>query len=106
MARCGDPKRLRRRGVISMSPALLACAMTGTLWAADPQAGEDLARRWCASCHVVASDQSSGIDGVPPFAVIAANPAADRDYLVAWLSQSHEPMPDFTTKLSRLPDAR
>src|SRR5471030_671326 len=35
--------------------------------AADAANGEKLAKRWCAACHVVASDQKSGNTQVAPF---------------------------------------
>src|SRR3569832_2147032 len=39
--------------------------------AADPDHGADLAKRWCASCHVVSSDQAQASSDVPSFAAIA-----------------------------------
>ena len=43
-----------------------SCAM-----AADPDHGSDLARRWCAACHVVDPDQKQANTDAPPFAFIA-----------------------------------
>jgi len=40
-------------------------------FAVDIGHGEQLARRWCASCHIVADDQTVGADSVPTFAAIA-----------------------------------
>ena len=42
--------------------------------AADAVNGEKLAKRWCAACHVVASDQKSGNTQVAPFSAIAKMP--------------------------------
>ena len=50
--------------------ALLACT-SGSVFAADADNGLRLAERWCASCHVVSSAQSTGNDRVPPFSAIA-----------------------------------
>jgi mono/diheme cytochrome c family protein len=37
--------------------------------AGDPAAGHELANRWCASCHIVGSEQV-GKDVAPPFRAI------------------------------------
>jgi mono/diheme cytochrome c family protein len=36
--------------------------------------GEQLARRWCSGCHLVAADQRQASADVPPFSVIARMP--------------------------------
>ncbi len=40
--------------------------------AADAGHGADLAKRWCASCHLVESGQKQASADVPSFAAIAA----------------------------------
>jgi len=40
-------------------------------YSADPQHGLILAKRWCATCHVVSADQQRASTDVPPFATIA-----------------------------------
>ena len=37
----------------------------------DAAHGGDLAKRWCAACHLVAADQTRAVADVPPFATIA-----------------------------------
>ena len=46
--------------------------------AADVAHGERIARRWCASCHVVAPDQQKGSTDTPSFADIARRYDDDR----------------------------
>jgi len=76
--------------------ALIAAAAPVAAAALEPDAerGEDLARAWCADCHVVA-DESPGADVGPAFATLAPESARSDDQLLRWLSQPHWPMPDF-----------
>ncbi len=59
-------------------------------------AGERLARLWCANCHVVASDQTTGNPDTPPFSEIAARQNLDEDALVTMLAGTHPVMPDMS----------
>jgi len=62
--------------------------------AADAANGEKLAKRWCAACHVVASDQKNGDTQVPPFSAIAMMPGFDAAKLALYLLLPHPKMPD------------
>ena len=62
--------------------------------AADAANGEKLAKRWCAACHVVATDQKSGNTQVAPFSVIAQMPGFDAAKLALYLLTPHPKMPD------------
>ena len=44
---------------------------TSSASAADADHGADLAKRWCASCHVVANGQTQASVDVPAFASVA-----------------------------------
>ena len=66
---------------------------------ADPAHGEQLAKRWCASCHVVAADQVQGADNTPPFASIARKPGFSAGKVAGFLMDPHPKMPDM--QLSR-----
>jgi mono/diheme cytochrome c family protein len=68
-------------------------------FAADPDNGERLARRWCAACHVVASNQRGPTGEAPPFATIAAKPDFDAARLAFFLLEPHPKMPNM--QLSR-----
>jgi mono/diheme cytochrome c family protein len=63
-------------------------------YAANPQHGLDLAKRWCASCHVVSPDQRRASADVPPFATIAKSPSFDAKQLAYFLLEPHPKMPD------------
>jgi len=61
---------------------------------ADAAHGEALARRWCASCHVVANDQTRGTDNVPTFAAMAKMPGFSAEKIAQFLMDPHPKMPD------------
>jgi mono/diheme cytochrome c family protein len=64
--------------------------------AADAYNGERLARRWCAACHVVASDQHQVTGEAPPFATIARQRNFDPARLALFLLDPHPKMPDMS----------
>jgi mono/diheme cytochrome c family protein len=80
----------------SLAAALaLAFAWAGTVVAApDAQNGERLARRWCASCHVVASDQRQPTNEAAPFSTVAKMPGFNEARLALFLLDPHPRMPD------------
>ncbi len=62
--------------------------------AANVANGERLAKRWCAACHVVATDQKTGNTQVAPFSAIAKLPGFDAGKLALYLLTPHPKMPD------------
>lgn len=78
--------------------ALSAVTLSGAL-AADASHGEQLAKRWCAACHVVADDQTHAGDSVPTFASIARRPGISAANIASFLGDPHPKMPDM--QLSR-----
>jgi mono/diheme cytochrome c family protein len=64
--------------------------------AADPDHGQTLARRWCATCHVVAANQQRPTGEAPPFATIAKRPDFDATRLANFLLDPHPKMPDMS----------
>jgi mono/diheme cytochrome c family protein len=91
----------RARTVILL--ALVALSETANCMAqdaADADAGHQLARQWCAGCHIVDADQKRGsATGVPPFKAVASMPSTTFLSLNMFLQTPHDRMPDF--KLSR-----
>jgi mono/diheme cytochrome c family protein len=73
---------------------LAAVVPTTSALAADPDNGERLARRWCATCHVVASDQRGTTGEAPPFTTIARAPDFGTGKLAHFLLDPHPKMPD------------
>lgn len=85
------PMRMGLRGLFS---AVAALALPFAARAADVEHGEALAKRWCASCHVVSSDQKTGSTQAPPFSAIARHPAFDATKVAFFLLAPHPKMPD------------
>jgi mono/diheme cytochrome c family protein len=61
---------------------------------ADADNGERLARRWCSSCHVVASNQRRATGEAPPFSTIAKKPNFDAPKVAFFLLNPHPKMPN------------
>jgi mono/diheme cytochrome c family protein len=83
---------LRQVGRIAAACAALIPAAGA--FAADAGHGETLAKRWCAACHIVASDQTHGQDNAPPFSTIANIPGFDAETIARFLMDPHPKMPD------------
>jgi mono/diheme cytochrome c family protein len=65
-------------------------------WASDVKNGEQLARRWCVTCHLVAADQSRADADVPSFSSIAERPSFKSETIANFLLDPHPKMPSFT----------
>ena len=71
---------------LSGSPAL----------AADANHGAELAKRWCATCHLVDAGQKQASADVPPFASIAARTDFTPEKVAFFLLDPHPKMPNFS----------
>jgi mono/diheme cytochrome c family protein len=80
------------RAAAAFAPLALSCA--AGLAAADADHGEQLAKRWCAACHIVSPDQTRGADNVPAFSAIAQAPGFSADKVARFLLDPHPKMPD------------
>jgi mono/diheme cytochrome c family protein len=63
--------------------------------AADANHGGDLAKRWCASCHVVSPDQKRAEADAAPFATIAEKADFSAEKVAFFLLDPHPKMPNF-----------
>jgi mono/diheme cytochrome c family protein len=91
--------------VKSISLAAVALSLsTVAAFSADAEHGRDLAKRWCASCHVVSPDQKSASADVPPFATIAESPNFDPKRLAYFLLEPHPKMPQMALGRSAADD--
>jgi len=64
--------------------------------ATDADHGQTLARRWCATCHVVAANQQRPTGEAPPFAVIAKRTDFNAARLTNFLLDPHPKMPNMS----------
>jgi mono/diheme cytochrome c family protein len=63
--------------------------------AADAQHGAELAKRWCATCHLVESGQKQANADVPSFAAIATKSDFTPEKVAFFLLDPHPKMPNF-----------
>jgi len=92
------------RPVLAFLPLFAILALNQPATAADAVQGEVLAKRWCAACHVVASDQQSANGQAPPFSTIARTPDLDPSRLALFLLLPHPKMPDMALSRSEAAD--
>jgi mono/diheme cytochrome c family protein len=83
--------------VAAMAPTLAVTVTIGLLAAVpvqafEAEAGHQLARMWCASCHQIEPDGATS-DAAPGFQMIADDPERTPERLRAWLTDPHPPMP-------------
>ena len=90
------------------SIAVLAIAMVAaTLPAAaagNAVTGQQIAQRWCASCHLVSPDQKGANADVPTFLEIAKRFNGDLTGLAGFLANPHPPMPDLSLTRAEISD--
>lgn len=79
-------------------------AIVAPSFAADADHGKDIARRWCASCHLVERGQTSASDQAPPFTYLARMPDFDPNKLAFLLLQPHPSMPSVSLKRAEVAD--
>jgi cytochrome c len=71
---------------------------------ADVQKGAQLARQWCANCHVTGGNPAGAVpQGPPSFPMIARSGMAP-DQLRAFLSHPHGAMPDLALTRAEIDD--
>lgn len=72
--------------------------------AADPSNGKDIAKRWCASCHIIESGQTNATDQAPPFSYLAKTPDFDPNKLAFLLLMPHPNMPNLSLNRAEVSD--
>lgn len=73
--------------LLAVASVVLASAAPAA--AADPFNGNDIAKRWCASCHLIESGQTNATDQAPPFSYLAKTPDFDQNKLAFLLLMPH-----------------
>ena len=90
---------IRRKRMLSGRHLLVVAGMVGLILspaeAADANHGAELAKRWCASCHVVDGGQKQASADAPPFPAIANRSDFSAEKLAFFLLDPHPKMPNF-----------
>jgi mono/diheme cytochrome c family protein len=94
-------KRTRRSWVLLAAAVSLGAS---SAIAADAGHGGDLAKRWCASCHVVANGQAQASTDVASFASVARKPGFSPELLAFFLLDPHPKMPDYSLSRAEATD--
>lgn len=92
------------RIVSELLSLILVVALAESASAADARKGETLAKRWCATCHIVASNQQRGTTQSPPFSAIASKPDFNEIALAYFLLTPHPRMPDMNLSRTEAAD--
>ncbi|MGH6925993.1 MAG: c-type cytochrome [Propylenella sp.] len=90
--------------VLSAMTVALGLHAASASAAGDARAGKALAERWCASCHLVAPEQTSATTEAPPFASVAERSAEEIGALAAFLADPHPPMPQMSLTRQEIQD--
>jgi hypothetical protein len=88
----------------SLATACCLLSLVTPSFAADAVSGKDIAKRWCASSHLVERDQTTAADHAPPFASIAKTPDFDQNRLAFLLLLPHPNMPNLSLNRSEIAD--
>lgn len=70
--------------------------------AAEVAKGEQLARQWCANCHVIGGNAPATVQQGPPSFQAIAQASLTADQLRAFLSHPHGAMPDLALTRSEI----
>ncbi len=96
------PRLLRNLIAIVLVVVPIGARAPSASAAGEPEAGWQLARRWCTGCHVI-DMAGHGTDAAPAFATIARE-RTDRRWVRAWLEAPHPPMPNMHLSRGEIDD--
>jgi mono/diheme cytochrome c family protein len=82
---------------------VIALSSTPSL-AADADQGKAIAKRWCATCHLVERDQANVTDKAPTFVSVARMPDFNQNKLAFLLLLPHPNMPSLSLSRSEVAD--
>lgn len=101
------PGKRRQVGwpVVLLTAILVAPIPVQAQSAGDPDEGRRLATAWCSECHQVSSQNlTRANDVVPSYQAIAAMPSTTAMSIRAFLSTSHDVMPNFNLTNTQISD--
>ena len=71
---------------------------------ADAQKGAQIARQWCANCHVIGGNPAGAVPQGPPSFPAISRSGMTADQLRAFLSHPHGAMPDLALSRAEIDD--
>ena len=71
---------------------------------ADVQKGAQIARQWCANCHVINGSSAAAVPQGPPTFPTIARSGMTNDQLRAFLTNPHGAMPDLALTRAEIDD--
>ena len=83
-----------RRLHVTVFTMAIAGLLGSSAMAADADHGADLARRWCAACHLVEGAQKQASADVPSFAAIARRSDFTPEKVAYFLLDPHPKTPE------------
>ncbi|MDP2621539.1 MAG: cytochrome C552 [Hyphomicrobiales bacterium] len=85
-----------RKLVLALFLMAASAASTGAADDGEPQSGAALSRTWCASCHLIGTDDTQvALADAPSFVEVAKTMGETRrEALAMWLTRPHDAMPD------------
>ena len=89
-------------GLFFVGCCIVACTMP--TFAADVDRGKQIAKTWCASCHLVGREQTTATDQAPPFTDLAKMPGFDVNKLAFLLLLPHPNMPNVSLNRTEVAD--
>jgi mono/diheme cytochrome c family protein len=82
--------------LVAVASVLMSLASAASGAEMNTAAGKQLAKEWCAACHVVEPGQTETTStAAPTFLDVAANPGTTEMSLRAFFATPHEQMPNF-----------
>ena len=97
-----------RRMMLIAATAAAATLATGLALAqrtpGDANRGHELAKTWCAGCHLIEAHETMARDVVPSFTAVAAMKSTTELSLQAFLQTPHDHMPDWRLSRQQIDD--
>ena len=89
---------------VAVSFLILLQSINIALAEGSPSSGQEIAIKWCSTCHLVTDGQTSASADVPTFKSIAEKYENEVDALVKFLIEPHPPMPDLSLTRREIQD--
>jgi mono/diheme cytochrome c family protein len=92
------------RSLCTLLAALMPALVAAHSVRADAQKGAQIARQWCANCHVIDGNSAAAVPQGPPTFPTIAHSGMTNDQLRAFLSHPHGAMPDLALTRAEIDD--